>query len=119
MSINDSEKLWIFVKILLEVNMGYQISYGQSGARKTRKSKLPTIMFDKTHLLASCCVLLCILLLAVCVIPQFRLFLRNMILPGDPDVTANALEQMVDAIGAGESVQTALTEFCRNILKGA
>ena len=99
--------------------MGYQISYGQSGARKTKKWKMSAIKLEKTHLLAFCCVLLCLLLLAVCVIPQFRLFLRNLVLPGNPDVTANALEQVVDAIGSGVSIQTALTEFCRSVLKGA
>ncbi len=98
--------------------MGYQISYCQTGMKKRKKWRIPEFKINKTHLLGGCCVLLCILLLTVSVIPQFRLFLRNLILPGDPDVTANALEQMVDAIGAGESVQTALTEFCRNILKG-
>ena len=29
--------------------MGYQISYGQSGARKTKKWKMSAIKLEKTH----------------------------------------------------------------------
>lgn len=96
--------------------MAYQITYGQT---VVKKRNIFRIRVGKQHLLTSCCIMLGILLLAVCILPQLRIGLRNLILPGDPDVTASALENMVDAIGAGESIQSALTDFCREILSAA
>ena len=99
--------------------MGYQISYGQAGVKKRKKWNIPKPRIEKQKMMAALCVILSMLLVAVCVIPQFRTYLRDLILPGDPSVTAAALEEMVDAIGEGQSVQAALTEFCRDILRGA
>lgn len=53
---------------------------------------------------------------AVCMIPQVRAALRDLLLPGDPEVTATALERLVEAVSEGEAIQTALTEFCREII---
>ena len=44
--------------------------------------------------------------------------LRHLI-PGDPDVTAAAFFDMVDRIGAGESVQEAFIDFCKEIILDA
>ena len=99
--------------------MGYQISYGQAGMKKRRKWNIPKLKIEKSKIMTVFCVILSALLIAVCIVPQFRVYLRDLILPGDPAVTADALEEMVDAIGRGESVQAALTEFCRDILRGA
>ena len=118
LSIDDAIQIGVFAEILQKSgeNMAYQITYGQT---VVKKMNILRIRFSKQNLLTACCVMLGIVLLAVCVFPQFRIGLRNMILPGDPEITASALENMVDAIGAGESIQTAITDFCRQILSAA
>ena len=54
---------------------------------------------------------------AACMIPQVRAALLELLLPGDPEVTATALERLVETVSEGESIQTALTEFCREIIE--
>lgn len=53
---------------------------------------------------------------AACMIPQVRAALLDLLLPGDPEVTATALERLVEAVSEGEAIQTALTDFCREII---
>lgn len=51
-------------------------------------------------------------------VPSGRLWLRNILLPGDEDVTAAALESLVEDLYSGESVGEAVQTFCREILTG-
>lgn len=39
------------------------------------------------------------------------------LIPGDPQVTADAFTQMVDSLQAGESVKDAVTVFCTEVLE--
>ena len=41
------------------------------------------------------------------------------LLPGDPEVTAAALESLRENLAAGESLGEAVTAFCREIINGA
>ena len=54
---------------------------------------------------------------------QGRVLLQNWVqeflLPGDPAVTAAALENMVDNIKDGNSIAEAVTAFCREIVENA
>jgi hypothetical protein len=51
-------------------------------------------------------------------VPQGRLWLRDLLLPGDEEITASALEGMVSDLRAGEPVREAVEAFCREILAG-
>ena len=51
-------------------------------------------------------------------VPQGRLWLRDLILPGDEDVTAAALEGIVSDLRSGEPLGEAVDTFCKEILAG-
>lgn len=99
--------------------MAYQIAYMEKTAKKKRIISIPKLHVKRMHLLGIACVLLCFMLVAACVSSGFRIFLADLILPGDSAVTAAALEEMVQDFSAGQPLQTVLTDFCRNILEGA
>lgn len=42
--------------------------------------------------------------------------LRQLLIPGDPDVTAGAFDTLVRQVRAGEAVSDALRAFCQEIL---
>jgi hypothetical protein len=46
-------------------------------------------------------------------------WVQKYLLPGDPEVTAAALEQMVDDLRAGHGLGAAVTAFCREIVENA
>ena len=43
----------------------------------------------------------------------------NWLLPGDPRITAAALETLRENLTAGETLSDAVTAFCREIIHGA
>ena len=49
----------------------------------------------------------------------FRNHIADFLIPGDPDITVPAFAEMVDKIGAGESVGESFIEFCRQIISGS
>ena len=51
-------------------------------------------------------------------VPQGRLWLRDLLLPGNEDVTAAALESMVTDLRDGEAIGQAVESFCKEILAG-
>ena len=63
-----------------------------------------------------CAVGFVLLFVTACLIPQARAVLLDLLLPGDPEVTSMALERLVQAVSEGEAIQTALTDFCREII---
>ena len=83
--------------------MAYRISYGPDPIRK-RKGKR-TLLF--TGMIA---------LLAVIWLAKEAGF---SLLPGDPAVTANALEHMVSSVSEGEPVTDVFFAFCKEIIDGA
>lgn len=96
--------------------MAYQISYGQDCATKTNKRELRLPKLSREAVLRAALACSVIALILICLIPQVRLAVRDVLLPGDPEVTAAALERLVEAVSEGETIQTALTDFCQEII---
>ena len=46
-------------------------------------------------------------------------WVQDVLLPGDPAVTAAALDEMVEGLKRGQGVMDAVTAFCREILAHA
>lgn len=51
--------------------------------------------------------------------PQGAELLREMLIPGDPDVTVAALETFAQELQCGESLYSAFDTFCRQLLAEA
>ena len=51
--------------------------------------------------------------------PEGREVLMEILLPGDPEVTWNALETMATQLRSGEAIGDAVMAFCREIVAGA
>ena len=96
--------------------MSYQISYGQDCVSKKIKHELRLPKPKKETVLRIGLTISVLLLGLTCLIPQARAALWDLLLPGDPEVTSIALERLVETVSEGESIQTALTEFCREII---
>ena len=93
--------------------MGYRIDYGPvkkvRGVEK-RISRVATLTG------------LFLLLFMICVCafwPEGTAVLRDWILPGDPAVTAAAMEELTDSLRTGEELSDSLRTFCIRILEGA
>ena len=94
--------------------MGYQIRYDAGKAVKTGlKERKPAAV----GMVAAGLVAVCLLV---------RLFwpagmdkLRQMVIPGDPEVTGRAAEQMVSQLHEGVPVGDAVQAFCREIMDEA
>ena len=55
--------------------------------------------------------------LALLAIP--RQTLGQWLLPGDPEVTARALSELVESLRQGSNAGAAVTAFCKSIVRGA
>ena len=89
--------------------MGYQIRYDAIGIQN-RKGR------DKLRgWIASICVLL-LIAGAITVKTVGLTWVQEVLLPGDPDVTAAALEGMVEDLRQGDSLGQAIRAFCEEII---
>lgn len=92
--------------------MGYRIDYGQPSDRKypvlSSRRPLPALL---------CGALALFVLLTSLYWPEGREALRDLLIPGDAAVTAEAFAAMLENVRAGEDVQDAVTVFCREILE--
>ena len=89
--------------------MSYQIQYKSVGQKKYTKHKLPFRLSRKRT----------VLLLAVTALIFISLCfsrVRYLFIPGDPEVTEQAISNMVEALRSGESVGDAVTAFCQEII---
>lgn len=91
--------------------MGYKIEYDSGTAtrvavRDSRKKK--------KWLAWSLAVAVIVGVLAF---PQGREALRGIFLPGDEAVTAQALQDLVTDLRAGEGVSEAMTAFCQQVIR--
>lgn len=94
--------------------MAYRIDYGTAGNhRKTLHRQLPKSLI-KTSLLV-----LALIAGAVTVKVVGLTWVRDVLLPGDPEVTASALQNMTDGLRNGDSLLDAVTAFCREIIANA
>lgn len=94
--------------------MGYQIRYD---AGKAVKIALKERKASAIGVLAAGLVVACLLMRLIW--PAGVDKLRQMVFPGDPEVTGRAAEQMVSQIHEGVPVGDAVQAFCREILDEA
>lgn len=92
--------------------MGYRITYENGSIRKE------TVKINKLKWKQCLIGMIAAVLAFALMIPGGRLWLRDLILPGDEEITAAALENMVGELRSGEPVGEALEAFCREILAG-
>lgn len=92
--------------------MSYRITYGE-GRIKKKAVSLPKIKW-KPILVGISAAALAVTL----VVPGGRLWLRDLILPGDEEVTVGALEVLVEDLGNGVSLEEAVDAFCYEIIHG-
>ena len=94
--------------------MGYQIRYGDtqasSGGQRPRLSRIIGLSLS---------FLLVFVLLSWSFWPEGRAVLRDVLVPGDPDVTLHGLETLARELREGESLSDAVTAFCREVIDGA
>lgn len=92
--------------------MGYRITYENGVIRKETQCKR-RIKWKRWGIGAITAAMVITLAL-----PGGRLWVRDLILPGDEEVTAAALEKMVANIRSGEPVGQVVETFCREIIAG-
>lgn len=92
--------------------MGYRITYenGHIHKKTIRSSQFRWKRWGAGAAVAALAVTL--------LIPRGRLWLRDILLPGDEDVTAAALGSLVENLSSGEPVGEAVQTFCREIIHG-
>jgi hypothetical protein len=83
--------------------MGYRIVYG--------KQEKKIISLRKVGLAVAAIVMSAMLLW-----PSSRNVIQEVILPGDADVTAAALQHLVAGLGDGQNLGEAVTAFCQEII---
>ena len=90
--------------------MGYRIEYESIGKLPRQQRK------NRTGLFAAIVVIL-LVLCAITVKTVGLEWVQEVLLPGDPDVTAAALENMVADLRGGEGVVEAFKTFCEEIMR--
>lgn len=93
--------------------MSYRIEYGEDpfAAGKTGLRMGSVVLYT----------MVCLILfygLTSAFWPEGRASLQEFLLPGDNAVTAQALENMVEHLRAGEAIGDAVVVFCREIIDG-
>ena len=91
--------------------MGYKINYLPQGDMIIYKRKRQRVGTKKVGYVGTILVIIAVLLAGI----QKENVLR-LIIPGDPEVTKAAFSEMTEELKRGESMQDALTAFCRSIL---
>lgn len=94
--------------------MSYRITYTSFGEEK----KMPESKRKWTGVAAA--VLVMVLVIGAIAVKNTGLrWVQTFLLPGDPAVTAAALEDMVEDLKNGDSLGEAVTAFCREIVAHA
>lgn len=94
--------------------MGYRIDYGSfKPAKSKKKINIPRVIAMTTGFLAA------FFLATGLFWESGRQKLQRFLLPGDPDVTGQALETMISQIKDGEPLSDAVTAFCKEVIDGA
>lgn len=90
--------------------MSYEIKYDSIACPKPKR-KLPVRQAAAIILVAAC------LAGALAVKSVGLSWVKQVLLPGDPEVTAAALEHMVNDLRGGDSLWSAVNAFCREIVE--
>ena len=93
--------------------MGYRVEYGP--VKKVRRLENRV---SRTAVLTGLCFLFFCILVGI-LWPEGSKVLRSLIFPGDPVVTAAALEELTADLKSGVNASDSLRQFCLNILEGA
>ena len=96
------------------IAMAYRIVYETGMGIKTGQHRNTLRMWVMTGV-----VLLLFTAMTAAFWPEGREVLMEMLLPGDPEVTWNALETMATQLRSGEAIGDAVMGFCRDIVDGA
>ena len=92
--------------------MSYEIRYDTIACPKQPKP----FPFRQT----AAAMVVCVLIAGAVTVKALGLnWVKQVLLPGDPEVTAAALEHMVDDLRGGDSLLGAVNAFCREILENA
>ncbi len=94
--------------------MGYRIEYGSSSVQRKPLKRKPHYAA-----IATAVGVLSLVFLAIAIKHAGLTWVRDVLLPGDPAITAAALENMVDSMRSGSSIAEAVTAFCQEILANA
>lgn len=89
--------------------MSYSIQYGSTSFKTRLKRIRGTKKIRKVQWWIAICVVIFSLILG-------RMGLLDFLIPGDNDATKNAFSDMVSDVRNGESVKSAVTAFCNEIL---
>lgn len=95
--------------------MGYRICYDSSTVITKRMWNVR--IWKKVWIVG--CLFLAAITAALCIIPQSRSAVLELIVPGDSQATVQAMGNLVDAVGGGVPIGAALADFCRDILESA
>ena len=94
--------------------MAYRIVYSDGSVRQGKRKLRPGAVLGYTAV--------CLALWGVLTVkfwPEGREALAQMLLPGDPAVTRQALVHMAANLRSGEAIGDAIMVFCREIVDGA
>lgn len=92
--------------------MGYRITYEGTGGVRTKTFYQPR----RLPLLIGA--FLTLFLLLTCAFwPAGKEQLRQIIIPGDPDITQQAVSELVTDLQNGEDFTDSVTAFCREIIR--
>lgn len=94
-------------------NVGYRIEYDSTGAKMRRIG----LSKEKRRVILIVGVL--IITVLIMAFPAGRLWIRDLLLPGNEAVTAAALEDFAEDIRQGQSFGQAVEAFCREIIHGS
>lgn len=89
--------------------MGYKVVYPQIGKLKYRKYRKPLNMVRIIWSIA-------VIIVLILTLWQGEI---SVLLPGDPVVTENALQEMIASLRDGDPLAKAVTAFCREVVAGA
>ena len=90
--------------------MAYRIDYGSGDQSGAISKKRRYFVFGAVAL---------ILISVLIRISGYHTYLIRLMLPGDPEVTALALDTLIQQLKEGSGLRDALTTFCAEIIQGA
>ena len=93
--------------------MGYRVEYGPVKKVRGLERRISRV----SSLIAVC--LLLFFLLVGYFWPEGADVLQKLVFPGDPVVTASALEDLTENLRSGDSLSECMSTFCVQILEGA
>ena len=95
--------------------MAYRISYDNGTTSKWNEKQSS----QKKRIFLRLLVVVLICVLGVSFLGGTMDALLEFLIPGDPDVTKQAISKMVEEIKSGNSLKEAITTFCKGIVENA